>query len=428
MSEMRSSDSQADEAIEADVIVVGAGPAGASAAYYLAQAGVDVAVLDRATFPRDKVCGDGLTPAAVSELALMGIDTSAWARNRGLHVVGGGHSVYFEWPDQKSLPGYGLARARKELDADLIARAQEAGARLYEGHQVYEAIQGNLGRVEGIRARVGRGSDSILVEARGKLVVDASGVAARLSTSLGIEKATNRPMGVAARTYFHSPRADNEWMESFLELRDGDELLPGYGWIFPLGNGVINVGLGSVSATANATRLPYKDVFKRWIDTLPPEWELGPKTQIGNLQSAALPMCFNRKPHYTCGIALVGDSGGMVSPFNGEGIAPAMKAGRYLAQSAIQALSRPTITSFDRAMSAYPEELRRDYGGYYSLGRIFVRLIENPKIMRVCTNYGLPRRRLMKLVNKLLSDGYERSGGDEDDMLITTLSKMVQKV
>ena len=139
-------------------------------------------------------------------------------------------------------------------------------------------------------------------------------------------------------------------------------------------------------------------------------------------------MSFNRKPHYTNGFALVGDSGGMVSPFNGEGIAPAMKGGRLLAQAAVQALARPTEVSFDRAMSAYPQELADEYGGYYSLGRVFVALIENPKIMRFLTYHGLPRRRLMKLVNKLLSDGYERSGGDVDDRLITALTKMVRKV
>lgn len=431
---MTSSDPQSTNALEADVIVVGAGPGGSAAAYYLAQAGVDVAILDKATFPRDKICGDGLTPAAVSELALMGIDTSGWARNRGLHVIGGGNSLYFEWPDQKTLPNYGMARARLELDADLLARAQGAGARLYEDHQVYAAIHNNLGRIVGVKARRGAGlrqrggQKPSEVEVRAKLVVDASGVAARLSTSLGLEKNPRRPLGVAARTYFHSPRADEDWMESHLELWDGEELLPGYGWIFPLGNGVINVGLGSVSSTAKASSLPYKQVFSRWIKTLPEQWELNSETQMGPLKSAALPMSFNRKPHYSCGLALVGDAGGMVSPFNGEGIAPAMKAGRYLAQAATQALSRTDVTSFDRAMTAYPEELRLDYGGYYSLGRIFVRLIENPKIMRICTNYGLPRRRLMKLVNKLLSDGFERSGGDVDDLLITALSQMVPKV
>lgn len=418
--------------IDADVVVIGAGPGGAATAYYLATAGIDVAVLDRAEFPRDKTCGDGLTPAAVYELLLMGMDVSDWTHNRGLHVVGGGNALHFEWPDQQSLPGFGLARPRMQLDAELIERAQSAGARLYENHSVYQAVQDSAGRVIGVKARVGRGAGARDITARGKLVVDAGGVSARLSTSLGITKNPNRPMGVAARTYFRSPKADGEWMESHLELWSGkpgaSALLPGYGWIFPVGDGLVNVGLGSVSSSAKATKLPYREVFAQWTANLPEEWGFTPENQIGPLKSAALPMSFNRKPHYASGLALVGDAGGMVSPFNGEGIAPAMKAGRFLAQAATQALSRSDRVGFDRALSAYPQELAQEYGGYYSLGRVFVALIENPKIMRICTYYGLPRRRLMKLVNKLLSDGYERSGGDFDDRLITALSKMVVKV
>lgn len=418
--------------IEADVVIVGAGPGGAAAAYHLATLGLDVAVLDKATFPRDKICGDGLTPAAVSEIQLMGVDTTGWTKNRGLRVIGGGNQIYFDWPEQASLPGYGMARARGELDQALIERAQQAGARLYEGHHVTGALRSDTGRITGVRARVGRGAGAREVTATGRLVVDAGGVAARLATSLGLEKNAKRPMGVAARTYFRSPRGDDPWMESHLELWSGkpgeSELLPGYGWIFPVGDGVVNVGLGSVSSDAKATSLPYKEVFSKWVANLPPEWGLTPDNQIGPLRSAALPMSFNRRPHYTNGLALIGDAGGMVSPFNGEGIAPAMKAGRLLADAAASAFGRDTEAGFDLAMSVYPEQLQQAYGGYYSLGRVFVALIENPKIMRICTYYGLPRRRLMKFVNKLLSDGYERSGGDIDDRIITALTKVVPKV
>ncbi|QWW19875.1 geranylgeranyl reductase family protein [Schaalia sp. 19OD2882] len=417
------------EKAAADVVVVGAGPSGASTAYHLASLGVDVLLLDKAAFPRDKVCGDGLTPAAVHELLLMGVDTTGWIRNRGLTVIGGGHTVRMDWPDQKSLPGYGMARSRMDLDHALVERAVRSGARLHEGVSVTAALQDASGRVVGVRARTGKGKDQVETEVRANLVVDAGGVSARLSTSLGIEKDPDKPMGVAARTYFHSPRGDEEWMESHLELWAGEpgasDLLPGYGWIFPLGDGLVNVGLGSVSSNARATALPYKQVFADWTSHLPQEWGFTPANQVGPLRSAALPMSFNRKPHYTNGLLLVGDAGGMVSPFNGEGIAPGMKAGRLAAGAIAQALGRSTRVGVDRALSAYPEFMREEYGGYYTLGRVFVRLIENPKIMRMCATYGLPVPRLMTLVHKLLSDGYERKGGDLDDRLITTLSKVV---
>ncbi|MCD4557300.1 geranylgeranyl reductase family protein [Schaalia sp. lx-100] len=419
-------------AATADVVVVGAGPAGASTAYHLATMGIDVLMVDKAVFPRDKVCGDGLTPAAVHELLFMGIDTTGWTRNRGLTVIGGGHTVHLEWPDQKSLPGYGMARRRMDLDHALVQRAREAGARVNENVTVTGALQDSTGRVIGITTRSGRGPQAVTGQIKAKLVVDAGGVSARLATSLGIKKNPNRPMGVAARTYFRSPRGNEEWMESHLELWAGkpgeSDLLPGYGWIFPLGDGLVNVGLGSVASHAQATHLPYKKVFAQWVQNLPPEWGFTPENQVGPLASAALPMSFNRTPHYTNGLLLVGDAGGMVSPFNGEGIAPGMKAGRYAAAAIAQAMGRSTRVGIDRALSEYPEAMRTEYGGYYQLGRIFVRLIENPHIMRLCTTRGLPLPRLMTLVHKLLSDGYERNGGDFDDLLITALSKVVKPV
>lgn len=418
--------------MHADVVIVGAGPAGSATAYYLARAGVDVALLEKAEFPRDKICGDGLTPAAVAEINLMGVDTTGWARNKGLNVIGGGNSIYLPWPEQKSTPDYGMCRARMDLDESLARRAQAAGVRLYEGFNVTGALHSASGRVNGVTAKIGKGKDQREVRFHAKVVVEAGGVAARLATSEGIEKHPNRPLGVAARAYFKSPRGNDEWMDSHLELWSGkpgeSDLLPGYGWVFPLGDGIVNVGLGSVSSTAKATTLPYKEIFKTWIANLPPEWEMTEETQLGPLRSAALPMSFNRKPHYANGLVIVGDAGGMVSPFDGEGIAPAMRAGRYAAEAIVSALSRQSDAGFDLAMQRYTEALQADWGGYYQLGRVFVRLIENPRIMQICTKYGLPRPRLMKLVHKLLSDSFERKGGDIDDYVINTLSRIVPKV
>lgn len=415
--------------MNADVVVVGAGPAGSAAAHYLANAGNHVLLVDKATFPRDKICGDGLTPAAVFELALMGVDTSGWMRNRGLQVVGGGNDIKFPWPEQVSFPGYGMARRRIELDADLVARAQESGAQLMQGITVTELITDATGRVVGVRASRGRGSDAEAYELRARLVVDAGGVAARLATKAGRTAKERRPLAVAARTYFTSPLADTEWMISHLELWDGkpgeSNLLPGYGWIFPLGDGTVNVGLGSVSSGKNATKLPYKKIFAAWTQNLPEEWGFTPENQQGELRSAALPMCFNRAPLYADGLALVGDAGGMISPFNGEGIAPALAAGRMLATAHANAVSRESVHGFDLAMQAYPQALKQQLGGYYTLGRIFVKLIEKPQIMHLCTHYGLPRPGLMKLVHKMLSDGFERHGGDLSDRFLQLLTKVV---
>lgn len=418
---------------DADVIVVGAGPGGSATAHYLAQHGHHVLLLDKATFPRDKVCGDGLTPGAVRELISMGVrmdPSEGWMRNKGLRVIGGGHEIHLPWPETTSFPSYGMAKARTSLDEALARHAQRSGAHLWEGAAVTGPIvDERSGRIRGVRARITQDGTRYEREFRAPIVVDAGGVSARIATAMGVQKAANRPMGVAVRTYFRSPRHDDEWMESQLELWDGprerSNLLPGYGWIFALGDGTVNVGLGSVSSTARATRLDYRELFRTWMRNAPPSWEFTPENQVGELRSAALPMAFNRKPLYSKGLVLVGDAGGMVSPFNGEGIGYALLAGRIAADVISQSLARTSGYGHEKALRAYPAAMEAELGGYWTLGRAFVKLIEHPEVMRVCTRYGLPRPLLMKFVHKLLSDGFERRGGETMDRVIAALTRIV---
>lgn len=422
---------------DADVIVVGGGPAGASAAYYLASAGLEVLVLEKSRFPRDKVCGDGLTPRAVAELVRMGVPTpesEGWIRNHGLRTYGAGYMLELPWPTLADLPDYGLASPRERFDEILVRHAQRAGARLEEGVQVTGALRHERsGRVRGVTARrvddAGRKIvDAEPLELRAPVVVDAGGVSARLATSVGREKDPDRPMGVAVRTYFRSPRHDDPMMESHLELWDGEpgrsNLQPGYGWIFALGDGTVNVGLGSLSATAKPMKLDYKGLFRTWMENCPPEWEFTPDNQVGELRSAALPMAFNRRPHYSQGLLLVGDAGGMVSPFNGEGIAYALQSGRVVGDVVSQSFARSGAYAHEKTLRRYPQIMDEELAGYFQLGRVFAALIERPEIMRACVKYGLPRPVLMRFVMKLLSDGYDRRGGDWMDRVITGLTRL----
>ena len=420
---------------DADVIVVGAGPAGASTAYHCARAGLDVLLLEKASFPRDKVCGDGLTPRAVAELVRMAVpirEQDGWIRNKGLRVLGGGHRLELPWPEISSYPGYGLARSRMSLDQLLAEHARAAGAKLHELTNVTGAVRDERsGRVVGVTARPvdadgRRAGDEVTYRAR--VVVAADGVSAPLAPGVGRTKRDDRPMGVAVRTYFRTPRHDDAWMESHLELWDGapgrSNLMPGYGWIFALGDGTANVGLGSVSSTAAATKVDYKALFAAWMRNAPAEWEFTPENEVGQLRGAALPMGFNRGPLYADGLLLAGDAAGMVSPFNGEGIAYGLQAGRVAADAIAQGLARGTAAGRERALRTYQRRMKDDLGGYYTLGRVFVKLIEHPEVMRVCTRYGLPRPLLMKFVLKLLSDCYEPRGGDIVDRTIAGLARI----
>jgi geranylgeranyl reductase family protein len=418
----------------ADVIIVGAGPAGSTTAYHLAQTGLDVLLLEKTAFPREKVCGDGLTPRAVRQLTRMGIDVDApgWIKNHGLRIVGGGHRLELRWPELASFPDYGLVRTRYDFDEILAAQAQKEGARLHQRTAVTAPLLDDAtGRVVGVEAREvddrGRRTGDT-TEFRAPVVVAADGVSARLALAMGWQKRDDRPMGVAVRTYYRSPRHDDDWMESWLELWDGKpgegKLLPGYGWIFGVGDGTANVGLGILNTSEAFGRIDYKEVLRRWVANTPAEWGFRDEHMVGEIRGAALPMGFNRKPHYQDGLLLVGDSGGMVNPFNGEGIAYAMESGEIAAQTIAQALARPTADARERALQGYPTVLKQTYGGYYTVGRLFVKAIGDDRVMRLATRHGLPHPVLMRFVLKLMANLTDPRGGDAMDKVVNALSRI----
>ena len=418
---------------ESDVIVVGAGPGGSATAFHLARHGVRVELLEKAEFPREKVCGDGLTPRAVRELVAMGVDTTGagWLRNKGLRVIGGGIRLELDWPDLASYPNYGLTRTRMDFDQILAQTAVKAGATLRTNVNVTGPTLDAAGRVVGVSAE--SGPDKAPIEFRAPLVVAADGVSGRFPLALGIAKRENRPIGVAVRRYYRSPaRHDDDYLESWLELTSregGDKLLPGYGWIFGMGDGRVNVGLGVLNSSTAFGKTNYRTMLTDWLASTPPEWGMNDETNAdGPILGAALPMGFNRVPHYARGVLLVGDSGGMVNPFNGEGIAYAMESGRLASEVIVQALARRSVAERERALAAYPTALRARYGGYYRLGGWFVKLIGNPQIMRVATKHGLPHPTLMRFVLKLLANLTDPRDGDAMDRIINTLTRVVPAV
>ncbi|HWO68591.1 MAG TPA: geranylgeranyl reductase family protein [Umezawaea sp.] len=413
---------------DADVIVVGAGPGGSATAHHLARAGHDVLLLEKTSFPREKVCGDGLTPRAVRSLVSMGIDTSeqaGWLHNKGLRIIGGGMRLEIPWPELASYPAYGLVRPRSDFD-DLLARqAVKSGAVLRENTTVTGPVLDKAGRITGVTTKGENGA----VTYSAPLVVAADGNSSRLSLAMGLEKRDDRPMGVAVRTYYRSPRHDDDWLESWLELWDrGDDgrerLLPGYGWIFGVGDGTSNVGLGILNTSTAWGKVDYKDLLKRWLDQTPEEWGFRDENRTQPVRGAALPMGFNRQPHYANGMLLVGDSGGMVNPFNGEGIAYAMESGEIAAQVISQALARPTTDGRERALQAYPQTLKQTYGGYYTVGRMFVKAIGDDRVMKLATRHGLPHPVLMRFVLKLMANLTDPRGGDAMDRVINALSRL----
>lgn len=412
---------------EADVIVVGAGPGGSAAAANLARRGVGVLLLEKSHFPREKVCGDGFTPRTTRALVRLGIDTSekaGWLHNKGLRVYGGRVEPFqLDWPKLADFPSYGLVRKRADFDDLMAKHAVGCGAELVQGANVTEAIlDDRTGRIVGVRTRDGD-------EYRAPLVVAADGNSSRLSVSMGLNKRSDRPMGVAYRAYYRSPRSDDDYLESWLELWDGkpreSTLMPGYGWIFGMGDGTCNVGLGVLNTSRSFQKTDYRELMKRWLANTPGEWGFREENRLGKIQGAALPMAFNRQPVYGRGLLLVGDSGGMVNPFNGEGIAYAMESAELAADAIAQAHARGVGTeSAERALHGYCTQLKARLGGYYRLGTIFVKLIGDPRVMHLCTTYGLPRKTLMRFVMKLLANLTDSHGGDAMDRVINALCRV----
>jgi menaquinone-9 beta-reductase len=418
---------------QAQVVVVGAGPAGAATAYHLANHGVDVLLLEKSSFPRDKICGDGLTPRAVKQLIGMGfdLDQPGWQKNKGLRIKGAGHTIELPWPDLATYPPFGMVRPRMELDELLARHAQKAGARLLERTSVTGPLLDRSGRVVGVMAkpvddRGRKTGDEVSYAA--PIVIACDGVSARMAMALGIERRENRPMAVAARAYYKTPMHDDEWMESWLELWDGkpneSNQLPGYGWIFPCGDGTANVGLGILNTSKAFQNLDYKQSMRSWLANTPEELGFRDENLVGEIRSAALPMGFNRKPHYSRGLLLVGDAGGMVNPFNGEGIDYALEAGHMAAETAIQALARPVGPARERVLEGYAAALDASYGGYFTLGRVFAKMIGNPTFMKKATKYGLPRPALMRFTLKLMANLTDPRDGDAHDRIINALSKV----
>ncbi|GIU84408.1 MAG: drug:proton antiporter [Acidimicrobiales bacterium] len=384
---------------DAEVVVVGAGPAGASCAFWLALCGHEVIVLEKKRLPREKTCGDGLTPRAVHELATIGIDPASrgWHRVDGLRATAGELTVELPWPSHPVYPPYGYVVRRKDLDLAVAEAAGKAGALILEGVEALAPMV-ERGAVRGVVAKEAAGGERVF---RSQVLVVADGANSRIGRALGAARRRSLPFGMAIRGYVTSPLHDDRWLESCLDIRDRHgRSLPGYGWVFPLGDGWLNVGVGLLSTyrywrSVNTTRL-----YESYVESLPTRWRVGPHSDRTAPVGGKLPMGGSVSPTSGDGWLAIGDAAASINPFNGEGIDYAYETGRLAAQVLDRALRRGRPDD----LHLYPNLVVDRYGDYWRTGRQFARLIGDPRVMRVLTRVGLRSPRLMSWVLRIMAN------------------------
>jgi geranylgeranyl reductase family protein len=414
----------AERTIDTDVLVVGAGPGGSAAAYHLARHGVDVIVVEKTAFPREKVCGDGLTPRSVAAMLRMGIDPDGepgFERIRGLRVYSRSATIELPWPELSSWPGYGLVMPRIDFDHLLVQRAEKAGARIMERTEALEPVFGD-GWVTGARVRPADDKDAEPTLIRARFTIAADGAASRFAKPAGIRRDDSRPLGIAARRYYRTPYHPGPWFESWLDLWEGELLLPGYGWLFPVEGGRINLGAGLLNTFKDFKQVSAQRLFSAFATMLPPAWEIDEEHAEGRVLSGPLPMSMNRVPRVVPGMLLIGDAAGAVNPFNGEGIAYAIETGEIASELVHEALvkDRPGLTM------SYPTVLDDRYGAYFSIGRGFAKVIGRPAIMSQATKYLLPNPRVMGFAMRVMANLTDGKDGDAQDRLFYLLERLAK--
>lgn len=345
------------------MVVIGAGPAGSSAAAWAARAGRDVLVIDSAEFPRDKACGDGLTPRAVAELELLGL--GPWldgrVRHHGLRMSGFGADVEVRWPGP-SFPPTSSAVPRTELDDRIRMVAADDGAEMLLGTKAVDVVR-DSGRVTAVVLNDGRevGCEHLIV---------ADGVRSTLGRVLGRQWHRETVYGTAIRAYISTPRADEPWITSHLELRSPEgDVLPGYGWIFPLGNGEVNIGVGALATAKRPADAALRPLLAHYTNLRREEWGFEGEPRAG--LSALLPM-----GGAVSGVAgrnwmLIGDAAACVNPLNGEGIDYGLETGRL----AVEMLGAADLGV------AWPAELQRHYARGFSVARRLGLLLTIPRFL-----------------------------------------------
>jgi geranylgeranyl reductase family protein len=408
------------EAMESpSVLVIGGGPAGSAAAYWLARDGHDVTLVEKKEYPRDKTCGDGLTPRAVVQLQDMGFDFDVpqFHKITGLRSYAGDDLMLeLPWPEHSRFPSWGGVMRRRDLDEQVANLARKQGVTVLEKTEATPLIE------DGFLDGVALGHNGSQVTVKPRITVIADGSMNRFGRELGTERRRDYPMGLAARGYYSSPRSTDPFLESQLDLRDRTgATMPGYGWVFPLGDGTVNVGVGLLSTFKRWKHVNTTHMMADYAATAPAYWELSEDSKLTNPVGGKLTMSFSKGPLVGSNWITIGDAAGAINPWNGEGISYAYETGRMAAEHVGEALGSEDLGLLRR----YPQHLEDEYGLYYKTARVFVKLIGNPSVMRTLAHTGLRNKTLMEWTLKVMANLLDEDDKHMGERVYDALATMV---
>ncbi|MCX6540760.1 MAG: geranylgeranyl reductase family protein [Actinobacteria bacterium] len=349
-----------------DLLVIGGGPAGAAAALRAARAGVRVMLFEKGPHGRDKVCGDGLTPRAVAALNALDLSIADAHRIDGLRMIAGKTTRELSWPTTDRFPNHGAVWPRRRFDTFLIDAAIAAGAEVRFDCEALPVLDGD--RVVGVSVVSASGGSEIFTAPFTILAAGAQGAAAKM---LGCERDPDEPFGLAIRAYATTPRHAERHLEACLSLRDEHGTpVPGYGWMFPAGDGTVNIGVGALSTMQGFKKLNLNTLLDQYAAIVREPWGLG--EYIEKPRAWRLPMSCVRR--HGPGWVAVGDAAGFVNPMNGEGIDYGLESGTL----AVDLFLADVAT----AAQAYDKQVGERFDAFLRTGRRFSFLIGHPWILR----------------------------------------------
>ena len=373
-----------------DVLVVGGGPSGSAVATRLAGYGHHVTLVEKRATPRHKACGDVLTPRAVFELGQLGVSPLELGGHKidGIRFAHGKHAVEVPWPDGTPYPDSGITLRRDRLDEVLRLGAHAAGATVLMGYEATAPIV-ERGFVRGATMTVSDGSTQ---DVRTRFVVVADGANSRFGRGLGTTRDRNWPYAIASRTYFHSPRSDEAWTEAHLGIPDANgNPVAGFGWVHPIGDGTVNVGIGVLSSYRDVMNVNAMRLLDRFARNRASEWDIDPDHSLKRAARSRIPLGGSVNPKMGPTFLVLGDAGGLANPFNGEGVESALVSGRIAAEVLHEALTTGNSTTLQR----YPRDLAEALGRHHAVGRLTARFLGRPSILTPLLRWGVRSPKVM---------------------------------